>query len=193
MQRRWLWLFLAIALVDLVAIYWWYRSQGERRYDGPIQSAARQYGVDPALIKAVVWRESRFRSGARGTAGEIGLMQIRSLAAEEWAEAERLFFFSHEQLLDPNTNIRAGAWYLGKLLKRYRLSDDPVPYALADYNAGRTHVLRWMRGTAKTNSAAFLSEMDFPGTRGYIQAVRERWARYRPAFASHRAEGLSPK
>jgi len=184
-QRRWLWLFLAIALVDLAAIYWWYRSQGERRYDGSIQSAARQYGVDPTLIKAVVWRESRFFSGARGSAGELGLMQIRSLAAKEWAEAERLLFFSHEQLLDPDMNIRAGAWYLGKLLKRYRQSDDPEPYALADYNAGRTHVLRWMRGAAKTNSAAFLAEMDFPGTRSYIQAVRERRALYQTAFATN--------
>jgi soluble lytic murein transglycosylase len=184
-QRRWLWLFLAIAVVDLAAIFWWRRSQGERRYDVPIQHAAQQYGVDPALIKAVVWRESRFNSGARGTAGEIGLMQIRSLAAAEWAEAERLLFFSHEHLLDPNINIRAGAWYLGKLLKRYGQSDDPVTYALADYNAGRTHVLRWMRGTAKTNSAAFLVEMDFPGTRSYIQAVRERRGRYQTTFATN--------
>ena len=183
MRRRWLWLFLAIALLDAVVIYRWHNSRGERRFDRPIRQAADRCGIDPALIKAVIWRESRFNSSARGQAGEIGLMQIRAPAAEEWAQNERLLLFSHKQLSDPDANIRAGAWYLGKLLKRYPQTDDPVPFALADYNAGRTHVLRWMRGAAKTNSIAFLSQMDFPGTRAYIQAVTDRRARYRPEFA----------
>lgn len=191
MQRRWLWLFLAIALLDLVAIYWWYCAQGERRYDRSIQRAAQRYGVDPALVKSVIWQESRFHPKARGSAGEIGLMQIRSLAAEEWAQAERLLFFSRQQLFDPETNIRAGAWYLSKLRKRYLGTDDPVPYALADYNAGRAHVLRWMRGAAKTNSAVFLAQMDFPGTRFYIKAVVERCARYRPGFPPERQQALN--
>ena len=45
----------------------------------------------------------------------------------------------------------AGTWYLRKLLRRYPRADDPVVYALADYNAGRTHVLRWNKGPAATN------------------------------------------
>ena len=183
MQRRWLWLFLAIVVLDIAAFTWWYRRRGEGRYDRWIQKAAENYGVDPALVKAVIWRESRFDSAARGLDGEIGLMQIRSLAAEEWAQAERLWRFSHQQLSDPEMNIRAGAWYLSKLLKRYFRADNPLPYALADYNAGRVHVLRWMKGVAETNSAAFLSHMDFPGTVAYIRAVMERHAHYRVAFS----------
>ena len=42
---------------------------------------------------------------------------------------------------------------------------DPLPYALADYNAGRAHVLRWAKEAARTNSALFLQNMDYPGTR----------------------------
>lgn len=182
MKRRWLWLFLAIALLDLVMICWWFRDRSESRYDSSIRKAARRYGVDPALVKSVIWRESRFNPTARGLAGELGLMQIRAPAAEEWAQAERISFFSHRQLLDPDLNIRAGSWYLSKLLKRYTQTDDPLPYALADYNAGRVHVLRWMKASAQTNSSAFLSQMDFPGTRAYIKAIADRCSRYRPTF-----------
>jgi soluble lytic murein transglycosylase len=58
-----------------------------------------------------------------------------------------------------------------------------VPYALADYNAGRGNVLKWMKGAASTNSAAFLAAMDFPSTKHYIETVMERREHYRPQFA----------
>src|SRR6266487_562064 len=83
-----------------------------------------------ALVKAVVWRESRFNPNARGAAEEIGLMQLREEAAREWAEAEHVHGFAHEHCFDPVTNTLAGTFYLKKLLKRYRQADDPVPYAL---------------------------------------------------------------
>jgi len=70
-------------------------------------------------------------------------MQIREAAAREWAAAERLKGFASEHLLDPGTNTMAGTWYLQKLLKRYDRTDNPLPYTLADYNAGRGNVLKW--------------------------------------------------
>ncbi len=66
--------------------YWWWQGRLERSQDGPIRAAAQRYGVEPALIKAVVWRESRFHPRARGRAEEIGLMQLQEEAAREWAE-----------------------------------------------------------------------------------------------------------
>jgi len=159
--------------------YWKWR---EHRFDDVILEAAGRYRVEPALVKAVVWRESWFNPRARGRAGEIGLMQIRAAAAQEWATAERIRSFSPEQLFDAGTNTLAGAWYLTKLLRRYRPSDDPLPYALADYNAGRSRVLQWNTGPAATNSAAFIDRIDFPGTRRYVRAVLRRYEHYRPIF-----------
>ena len=86
--------------------------------------------------------------------------------------------------MDPGTNTLAGTWYLGKLLRRYPRTDNPVPYALADYNAGRGHVLRWNTGAAATNSAAFLREMTFPGTRKYVEAVMHRREYYAAQFSA---------
>ena len=85
-----------LVAVGLVAFLfqWAYRWQRERRYDPLILAASQRYGVDPALVKAVIWRESRFKAGARGRVGEIGLMQIREPAAYEWAAAENKPNFS---------------------------------------------------------------------------------------------------
>jgi soluble lytic murein transglycosylase len=155
-----------------------------RSYDGVFRAAAERYGLDPALVKAVAWRESRLDYRARGRAGEIGLMQIRAEAAGEWASAEKIRGFHHEQCIDPRTNAFAASWYLKKALNRYtRGEDDPLPYALAEYNAGRRHVLRWKTGEAETNSAAFVLQIGFPSTSNYVRQVISRRAHYAPDFA----------
>ena len=162
--------------------YWWWSYWREHRYDKFIVAAAQRYKIDPALIKAVCWRESRFNADARGAAGELGLMQVRSSAAEEWAQAERVPHFHHEACLNPATNILAGTWYLQHVLRRYRQTDNPATYALADYNAGRGNVLKWLNGPASTNSAAFLQQIGFYSTQEYVRAILRRRDVYREQF-----------
>lgn len=176
------WLVVVWIALDALLARWWWLERLEQRAEVHLLAAARQYGVEPALVKAVAWRESRFREDARGGAGELGLMQVGALAGEEWAQAEKIRGFRKADLLDPATNTRAGAWYLAKLLRRYPQTDNPAAFALADYNAGRANVLRWLKGPAATNSAAFLEAMDFPTTRDYVQSVLGRRERYRPVF-----------
>jgi soluble lytic murein transglycosylase len=181
-KYKW-WLFGLIALGAALTLIERRRAWQEHSQDKHILAAARLHHVDPALVKAVVWRESRFNPNARGSKGEIGLMQIMKGTAEDWAKAERAPFFLHAQLFDPAKNTQAGAWYLSKLLRRYTQTDNPVLYALADYNAGRSNVLRWNKGAAATNSAAFMAQMDFPGTKAYVRTVSQRYDRYRKEFS----------
>lgn len=169
-------------IVGGAAIYWWHKDWLDHSQDNVIRAAAHKYSIEPALIKAVVWRESRFDARALGKAQEFGLMQLQEEAAREWAEAEHISWFVHEHCFDPGTNTLAGTWYLRKLLKRYVQTDNPVPYALADYNAGRGNVLKWSKGEAVTNSVAFLAQVGFPSTRAYIQDVTARYEYYRPLF-----------
>ncbi|MEQ2006836.1 MAG: lytic transglycosylase domain-containing protein [Limisphaerales bacterium] len=182
-RRKWLLIVALVLFVDAIGGWLYYRYRREHSQDAAIHAAAARYGVDGALVKAVVWRESWFDPNARGKAGEIGLMQIREPAAREWAEAERIIGFHHEHILDPGSNTLCGVWYLAKLLRRYPQTDDPLPYALADYNAGRGNVLKWNQGAAATNSQQFLAQMTFPGTRRYIETVVQRRARYQDEFA----------
>jgi soluble lytic murein transglycosylase len=175
------WLLIAAALV-----FWWWQGRLERSQDRPILAAARRYSVDPALVKAIVWRESHFHPNARGRAHEIGLMQLQEEAAQQWADAEKLSSFVHEHCLDPVTNTLAGTFYLKQLLRRYERTDNPIPYALADYNAGRGNVVRWIQGAAATNSALFLQQIGFPSTSSYVQAVMKRHQHYRETWRQNR-------
>ncbi len=173
------WILLATVLVVdvLLVVVWQHRL--EHRFDDLIRAAARRYGVDPSLVKAVVWRESRFDPEARGTVGELGLMQVTEDAALEWVTSEKIQGFHKDHLLDPRTNTLAGTYYLGKMVRRYAQTDNPLPFALADYNAGRGNVLRWMTGSAKTNGQAFTQAIGFPSTQAYVGSVTLRFRKYR--------------
>jgi soluble lytic murein transglycosylase len=188
-------LFLALAVILTIAILAgkWHRDHLEAGQDKFILASASKHGVDPALVKAVIWRESRFRPEARGGKGEAGLMQIMENTGLEWAGAQRIRLNSQAELLDPARNIECGTWYLRKLLGRYQQTDDPVPYALADYNAGRGNVLKWMKESAVTNSADFVAKIGFPSTSNYVLAVMERRQRYAQEFLAAQARAaVSP-
>lgn len=144
------------------------------RYDEDIVAASRSYGVPPELIKAVVWRESRFDPDKAGAHGERGLMQVTEIAARDWAKAERVTTFAPQDLFDPKTNIEVGTWYLSQALMHWSAKDDPAPFALAEYNAGRTRVNRWLRDSglgANAGAGDLQQAMDFPYTKSYISAI----------------------
>ena len=168
----------AAGVVTITGYLWFAHSQGHQ-FDSQINAAAKRYSVDPLLVKAVVWQETRFHPDRRGRAGEIGLMQLQEAAAMEWAGAEHVQNFSHEHCFDPGTNVLAGTYYLGRLLKRYEHTDDPIPFALADYNAGRGHLLKWNGGAAATNSVVFIEQIGFPDTKAYVKSVMRRYALYK--------------
>jgi len=169
---------LLLFLIGVLALKGWFRWH-DHRFDAAIAEAAKRYQLDPSLIRAVIWKESDFQPDVRGRAGELGLMQIRETAALEWAAAEHIQNFDHAACLDPRTNVLAGTWYLKWVLRHYRQADDPLPFGLAEYNAGRGNVLKWLAGDGATNSAAFIEKIGFPGTRVYVQKIIERYQRYR--------------
>jgi len=172
-------LIFGVLVVLTVVVDVWRRLRVEARHDAIILAAAGRNSVDAALIKAVIWRESRFDASARGSKGEIGLMQILPRAAgAEWAQARKIQNFSEATLANPAQNVDCGAWYLGKLLARYRATDNPVAFALADYNAGRSNALKWMAGAGSTNSEIFIQQITFGSTQRYVRAVIRRKLRY---------------
>jgi soluble lytic murein transglycosylase len=182
MKRSVFWLIILLLFLAGAGSFWEWRDLREHRHDPAILQAAQRYGVDPALIKAVVWQESRFDAEVVGTAGEVGLMQVTEIAGMEWADSIGWTGFETNALFNPYTNTMAGTFYLARALKRYLALDDSLPYALAEYNAGRSRVLRWMRNGGDTNAAVFTAQMDIASTRAYIQAVTQRREQYRLQF-----------
>ena len=73
-------------------------------------------------------------------------------------------------------------WYLSRALEKWKDKDDPVPFALAEYNAGASRVDRWIAATGvgpKADAHDFLNAMDFPTTRRYVDDIMARQKFYR--------------
>ena len=152
-----------------------------QRYDAMIADAARKNGVDPLLLKALVWRESEFQPGKTGASGERGLMQVSQAAARDWVQAHKVETYQPADLFAPRMNLEIGSWYLKKALTRWAAKDDPVPFALAEYNAGRTTVERWIATTRQgdaTTADDLRTHIGFPSTRAYVETILKRRAYY---------------
>jgi len=174
-----------MGIILLGALAFWidrWRTYTESSQDAVILAAAAKHRISPALVKAVVWQESWFNPNAKGSSGEIGLMQIMKDTGNDWARAENVRLFVPERLFEPAKNTECGAWYLRRLLTRYSRTDNPLPYALAAYNAGPGNVNKWSTGAGATNSQVFLRQMTFPGTRKYVESVTKRFRYYAKVF-----------
>lgn len=151
-----------------------------QQHDALIRSVAAEHHLDPMLVKAVVWRESRFDAHKFGSAGERGLMQVSEKAAQEWARENRVDNFRVEELFDPKINLEAGTWYLRRAMEHWGHQADAIPFALAEYNAGASRAQRWAGGDDVVISPdTFRANIDFPGTRKYVDSIIARLEFYK--------------
>jgi soluble lytic murein transglycosylase len=151
-------------------------------YDDIIHEQSKKHHLDPLLVKAIVWRESAFDPNKVGTSGERGLMQVGEAAGQDWAKAGKIETFLATDLFEPRTNLDAGTWYFRRALDRWKGKDDPLPFALAEYNAGASRVDRWIAQSGlgeKADSHDLLTAIDFPGTRRYVDEITSRYHFYK--------------
>ena len=137
---------------------WYVRLRYPLEYEHIVTGHAENYDLDPALLAAVIYRESKFDAQARSSSGAIGLMQLLPDTAKGIALHTGGTQFEVSDLLDPEINVRYGAFYLRRLLNKY----GDVRLALAAYNAGQANVDEWR---AENKGIAF------PETRQYVDEV----------------------
>jgi soluble lytic murein transglycosylase len=148
------------------------------RHDDIIRQQARDKGLDPALIAAVIYEESKFRDQT-SHAGARGLMQITPRTAEFIAHDSGGTLFRQEDLATPQVNISYGAYYLRYLLDRYEENEE---LAVAAYNAGETNVDRWVRDAGGPDEFDAPGDVPFPETREYVQGVLDHRSDYREHY-----------
>jgi soluble lytic murein transglycosylase len=108
-------------------------------------------------------------------------MQVGEAAGQDWAKAGKIETFLPTDLFDARTNIDAGTWYFRRALEHWKEKDDPVPFALAEYNAGASRVDRWIARSglgAKVDAHDLVMAIDFPGTRRYVEEITARYRFY---------------
>ena len=104
------------------------KASSDRPYHSIVSRYAAAYGVPVSLAHAVITVESNYKASARGSAGEVGLMQIKPATARGMG-----FRGSAKALYDPETNIKYGMRYLAKA---YELGGGDTCGAILRYNAG---------------------------------------------------------
>src|SRR3954447_24850201 len=140
------------------------------RHEDVIRQQSAKKNLDPALVAAVIYQESKF-ADRTSVAGARGLMQITPDTARFIAKQSGGVRFTQADLATPQINIAYGTWYLRWLLDRY---NGRQSLALAAYNAGFGHVDEWVRRAGGPDSFDPKTDIPFPETRNYVQQVLER-------------------
>ncbi len=143
-----------------------------------IRQQASAKDLDPSLLAAVIYAESRFRD-ATSPAGARGLMQITPDTARYIARLSGGTQFEQGDLSTPQINISYGAYYLRYLLRRY---GDNTVLALAAYNGGEGNVDRWIAEASMSRRAFVIDQIPFAETRGYVQRVLDARTQYREKY-----------
>jgi len=164
---------------------WYARAWYPLEYQGDINREARHNGLDPALVAAVVWRESDFDAASQSRRGAVGLMQVLPSTARFIASSPNPPTGSASDLADPAVNLAFGSWYLRWLIDRHGGS---VPEALAAYNGGPANVTEWKRRAAAAGRTLRVPEdIPFAETRAYVTDVLQAWGIYRRAYGDRLA------
>lgn len=153
-------LFIIIFLVELVYLYFI-----PKKYDDIIDKYSSEYNVDRSLVKAVIFKESRFKETVVSSKGAIGLMQLMPSTALWLMNKLKIEDYKIESA---DNNIRLGTYYLSYLMN---LMDSDEEHALLAYNAGPENAKRWV------NSEGYSKEdmdnyVDFNETRKYVREIK---------------------
>ncbi|MGZ8783222.1 MAG: lytic transglycosylase domain-containing protein [Gaiellaceae bacterium] len=168
---------LVAAVLAAFAVYvleteprWYERLRYPLRYEQIVVGHAENYSLEPQLVAAVIYQESKFDADAVSSSGAVGLMQLLPSTGQGIAERTGGDNWRPEDLRNPELNVRYGSWYLRHLLDKYE--DEEL--ALAAYNAGQANVDRWQ---------AEGGEIGFPETRAYVERVQRLKRTYARAYA----------
>jgi len=143
-----------------------------------IRQQAQDKHLDPALIAAVIYAETKF-DPRPSPAGAQGLMQILPETADFLARRSGATTFTTADLATPQVNIAYGSYYLRYLLDSY---GGDTMLALAAYNGGQANVDRWVAAARAQGHRLTQAEIPFPETRDYVAKVLQAQKDYRRTY-----------
>lgn len=148
-------------------------------YASIIRQQAADKHLDPALIAAVIYAETRFRPRT-SPAGAEGLMQMEPATAQFLAQRSGATTFTVADLSTPQVNIAYGSYYLRYLMNEFNGSK---VLALAAYNGGETNVNHWLAEMRAEHRRFKIGDIPIAQTRAYVSEVLAKQPAYRSKYA----------
>ncbi len=137
-----------------------------REYSSLIESYADEYGVDKALLYALVECESGFDENAVSSVGAKGLTQITP-ETFKWLQSKTGESYTEDALFEPGVSVKYGAFFLSMLLEEF----GDTKTALAAYHAGRGQVNEWLENPEYSKDSRKLDVIPFEDTSAYAEKV----------------------
>jgi len=152
-------------------------------YRSLIEKYAEEYNLSPAYVSAIIMNESSFNPKAQSGAGARGLMQLMPDTAEWIARKLQVEGYAFERMLDPESNIRFGCWYLNYLSRLFR--GDPVAVTAA-YHAGQGQVKIWLSDPLLSEDGYTITRASLPEgpTKNYVGRVTRDYGIYQEKYFS---------
>ncbi len=152
-----------------------------------IMQTVGDYGVDKALVHALIRQESQFDASAVSSSGALGLMQIMPATGQHTAKRNDLMHQTAWLTSNPNHNVKIGSLYIAELLDKYQ---GCLPLAIAAYNAGPGRVNQWINEFGdprdqRIDMVDWIESIPVYETRNYVQRVMEGYSVYRMKLARY--------
>lgn len=145
------------------------------KYRDHIEHYAAVYEINPAFVAAIIYRESHYDPEAVSYVGARGLMQLMPDTGTWMAEKAGIADYDHDDLFDPETNIRLGTRYLHYLSGKF--DGDPILVACS-FHAGAGNVESWIENYSSNGQTLTLDEIPMDDTQSYARKVMESYAVY---------------
>lgn len=142
-------------------------------YSEEVEKNAREYGIDEALLYALIETESGFDKNALSSAGAKGLTQITP-ETFAWLQTKTGESYGEDSLYDPEISVKYGAFFLSILLDEF----GDTKTALAAYHAGRGRVNEWLSDRRYSSDGEKLDVIPYEDTDFYARKVEKIRKRY---------------
>jgi soluble lytic murein transglycosylase len=159
-----------------------------RAFATSVERHAPVSGVPPLFLYALMRKESGFKADEVSVADAQGLLQMTPSTAERVGAALQVPYVDR-MLYEPDVNIHFGAWYVGRLVEKFR---GQLSLVAGAYNAGAPAMMRWCKSYGGRPLDEFVELIPYQQSREYIKKVMENYVRYRALWSTEGAGDTPP-
>ncbi|MEK7790365.1 MAG: transglycosylase SLT domain-containing protein, partial [Deltaproteobacteria bacterium] len=145
-----------------------------KQYWDLVQKYAKKFSLDPFLILSIMRQESAFNPNAVSPADAIGLLQMTPYIGKAMAKRLKRKWRKND-LFDPDKNLLYCAFYLSRLMKKFRGN---LTFVLASYNANEENAQKWIKRYWTNNVEEFIEEIPYKETRSYVKLIMRNYTNY---------------